>query len=206
MSEIQNYRDLEAWQIGMDVVLRAYDVTNQFPRDERFGLTAQMRRAAVSVPSNIAEDQVWNAPGVFLRHIRIALGSLAELDTQLEAAIRLAYVSAQAVVDLQNTMQSSRRLLYGLRRAQRKRLGFFGCNYVDSDRAGGPADRLTQRDGWRTVTEDADGRGRTGDEHGTGSDHQPISVRPPSVLRPPSSVLRPQQPLQNSLAPHVQSA
>ena len=123
MSEIQNYRDLEARQVGMKVLLLAYDATNRFPPSERFGLTAQLRRAAVSLPSNVAEGQVWNSPGVFLRHIRIALGSLAELDTQLEAAIRLSYVSIKAVVDLQNTMQSSRRLLYGLRRAQRRRLG-----------------------------------------------------------------------------------
>src|SRR5205823_5881528 len=122
VSEIQNYRDLEAWQVGMRIVMVAYAVTNTFPPAERFGLTSQMRRAAVSVPSNIAEGQVWNSPGVFLRHIRIALGSLAELDTQFEAAIRLS-VSVNAVADLQNTMQSSRRLLYGLRRAQRRRLG-----------------------------------------------------------------------------------
>jgi four helix bundle protein len=122
MSQIQNYRDLEAWQVGMQIVTLVYGTTNAFPAAERFGLTSQMRRAAVSVPSNVAEGQVWNSPGVFLRHIRIALGSLAELDTQLEAAIRLSFVSIKAVVDLQNTMESSRRLLYGLRRAQRRRL------------------------------------------------------------------------------------
>lgn len=123
MSDIKNYRDLEAWNVGMDVAMRTYDVTDRFPSEERFGLTSQMRRAAGSVPSNIAEGQAWNASRVFLRHIRIAIGSLAELDTQLEIALRRKYVQETSVRDLKGLMESSRRLLYGLRRAHLMRIG-----------------------------------------------------------------------------------
>ena len=106
----------------MDAVLATYDVTSHFPTTETYGLTAQMRRAAVSVPSNIAEGQARDGRAG-LNHIAIAIGSLAELDTQLEIAVRLAYLTLERATSLQKTMQSSRRLLYGLRRAKRQRLG-----------------------------------------------------------------------------------
>jgi four helix bundle protein len=121
MSDIRNHRDLEAWQVAMEAVLKTYDVTSAFPSTERYGLTSQMRRAAVSVPSNIAEGQA-RSGRAGLNHIAIALGSFAELDTQLEVAVRLVYVSDARVKDLRNLMESGRRLLYGLRRAKRRNL------------------------------------------------------------------------------------
>lgn len=93
MSEIQNHRDLEAWQVAMDAVTETYKLSADFPSTETYGLMSQMRRAAVSVPSNIAEGQARKFRAA-INHLSIALGSLAELDTQLEVAIRLAYVSS----------------------------------------------------------------------------------------------------------------
>jgi four helix bundle protein len=121
MREIRNHRDLEAWQIAMEAVLKTYDVTAEFPALERYGLSSQMRRAAVSVPSNISEGQA-RSGRASLNHVAIALGSLAELDTQLEVAVRLTYVSLARTADLRNLIGSDRRLLYGLRRAKRANL------------------------------------------------------------------------------------
>lgn len=122
MSEIRDHRDLEAWRIAMDAVLETYKLSADFPRTETYGLTAQMRRAAVSVPSNIAEGQARKFRAG-LNHLSIALGSFAELDTQLELAVRLAYVSAARAADLRKLIDSGRRLLHGLRRAKRRHLG-----------------------------------------------------------------------------------
>ena len=105
----------------MDAVLETYKLSADFPRTETFGLTAQMRRAAVSVPSNVAEGQARKFRAG-LNHLTIALGSLAELDTQLEVAVRLAYVSRARATDLQSLIVSGRRLLYGLRGAKRRHL------------------------------------------------------------------------------------
>jgi four helix bundle protein len=106
----------------MDAVLETYDVTSAFPRYEIYGLTGQIRRAAVSVPSNIAEGHA-RSGRAGLNHIAIAIGSLAELDTQLEVGLRLSYASRDRAAHLLQTIVSVRRLLYGLRRARRMRLG-----------------------------------------------------------------------------------
>ncbi|HEX5474021.1 MAG TPA: four helix bundle protein [Vicinamibacterales bacterium] len=123
MKAVRNYRDLEAWRFALDAALLTYRLTAAFPVDERYGLTAQMRRAAVSAPSNLAEGQARRSPKSVLHFIAIALGSLAELDTQLEIAIRLAYVTVEAAGPLQAAITSSRRLAFGLRRSQRRRMG-----------------------------------------------------------------------------------
>ena len=90
MSEtIRTYRDLKAWQKSMDLVRSVYETTGQMPSSERFGLTNQMRRAAVSIPSNIAEGYARQATVDYIRFLRTARGSLAELSTQTEIAISL---------------------------------------------------------------------------------------------------------------------
>jgi four helix bundle protein len=106
----------------MDAVTETYRVTGAFPQKETYGLQAQMRRAAVSVPSNIAEGQARQLRAS-LNHLSIALGSLAELDTQLEVAVRLSYLTAASAADLNRLLISSRRLVHGLRRAKQLRLG-----------------------------------------------------------------------------------
>jgi four helix bundle protein len=118
MSEIRDHRDLEAWRVAMDGVLETYLLSADFPKAETYGLTSQMRRAAVSVPSNIAEGQARKLRAA-INHLNIALGSIAELDTQLEIAVRLDYVSRDRAAALQKLIVSGRRLVHGLRRAKR---------------------------------------------------------------------------------------
>ncbi len=91
MSEIRSYRDLQVWQRSMDFVVILYQKTNNFPSSEMYGLTNQMRRAAVSIPSNIAEGHT-RTRAEFGRFLRIARGSLAELETQLDLAQRIGYL------------------------------------------------------------------------------------------------------------------
>jgi four helix bundle protein len=86
---MSNHKDLVAWREAMSLVEAVYRDTENFPRDETFGLRAQVRRAAVSVPSNIAEGSGRNSPGELRQFVGIASGSLAELETQLELSVRL---------------------------------------------------------------------------------------------------------------------
>jgi four helix bundle protein len=88
----QDFRDLLVWQKAMSLVIKVYLITKQFPREERYGLISQVRRAAVSVPSNIAEGQARPTRGEFLQFLGHAKGSLAELETQLLIANSLGYI------------------------------------------------------------------------------------------------------------------
>ena len=93
MPTIRSYRDLEAWQVSMRLAKECYCLTNRFPRSEQFGLSQQLRRAAVSVPSNLAEGNGSRKRQVYIHHINIALGSLAELETQLLLAVELGFAT-----------------------------------------------------------------------------------------------------------------
>jgi len=90
-----SFRQPDVWALAMDLVMDVYSLSALFPRDERFGLTAQVRRAAVSIPANIAEGKARFGHGEYRRFISIALGSVAELQTELEIAERLKFVSAE---------------------------------------------------------------------------------------------------------------
>ena len=116
MGEIRNFRDLDAWKVGMDLVELTYRFTTNLPDTERYGLISQMRRAAVSVPSNVAEGQGVRAPRWTLRFVQTAIGSVAELETQMEVAVRLRFVGCEVVGDLQSVITRERQLLYGIRR------------------------------------------------------------------------------------------
>lgn len=115
-----DYKELLVWQKGMDLVVHVYLLTGKFPNSETYGLKSQLQRAAVSVPSNIAEGRArGGAYTEFSRYIRIALGSLAELDTQLELSIRLGYLAesdAKVTLDL---VLELRKMLFGLLRKLR---------------------------------------------------------------------------------------
>src|SRR6476659_1156091 len=89
---VRSYQDLVAWQKAMDLVELVYGATRGFPREEVYGLTSQVRRAAVSVPSNIAEGQGRASTKEFLHHLSIARGSLFEVETQVLVAQRLGYL------------------------------------------------------------------------------------------------------------------
>ncbi len=92
---VQSYRQLITWQKSMELVKYVYELTAKFPREELYGLTSQIRRAAVSVPSNIAEGQGRNSTKEFLRHISIAYGSLMETETQGLISQMLGYITAE---------------------------------------------------------------------------------------------------------------
>src|SRR5690554_3490364 len=92
---LASYRDLLVWQKAMDLMVEVYALSKAFPPDERWGLTAQIRRAAVSVPSNIAEGYGRQHRGEYVHHLFIANGSLKETETQLIAAGRLNYIDRQ---------------------------------------------------------------------------------------------------------------
>jgi four helix bundle protein len=91
----RNYQDLIAWQRAMDFVTHVYEASASFPPDERFALTSQLRRSAISIPSNIAEGQGRLSKAEFKRFLAIAHGSLREAETQLMIAVRLCYLPQQ---------------------------------------------------------------------------------------------------------------
>ena len=115
--KVTSYRDLTVWERAMDLANLAYDITKSFPKDERFGLTSQLQRAAVSIPSNIAEGQGREHLGEYLHHLSIANGSLMELETQLTIASRRDYVAAEDLQRALNLSGDVGRLLSGLVRA-----------------------------------------------------------------------------------------
>jgi len=91
----RSYKDLEVWQLAIELVKDVYQVTGNFPSSENYGLTQQIRRAAVSIPSNIAEGQFRNSSREFKQFLSIAQGSAAELETQLIIAREIGYLSAE---------------------------------------------------------------------------------------------------------------
>ena len=89
----RNHRELKVWQQAMQLVSTIYSATSNFPQNEQFGLTSQLRRAAVSVPANIAEGYARNGTKELLHFLGIASGSLSELDTLIEIAVKLGYIN-----------------------------------------------------------------------------------------------------------------
>ena len=114
---IQSYRDLSAWQRGRELVKAVYLATAAFPADERFGLVAQIRRSAVSVPSNIAEGYGRGSAPDYLRFLRIARGSLFEVETQLVLATDLGFLAEAGFTDLQSMINEAAKPLSGLIRS-----------------------------------------------------------------------------------------
>ncbi|HEX3085617.1 MAG TPA: four helix bundle protein [Pyrinomonadaceae bacterium] len=115
--QIKSFRDLRVWQAGIDLVRNVYQMTAQFPRSEVYGLASQMQRAAVSVPSNIAEGHTRESTKEYLQHLSIAQASLAELETQLEIAKQLSYVPENEATQLLEAITSLSRQLFALRNA-----------------------------------------------------------------------------------------
>ena len=110
----KNYRELIVRQEGIKLAKAVYKLTEKFPRQETYALADQIRRAVVSVPSNIAEGQARKAPGDFRRFLHIALGSLAEVDTQLVLAQEFGYLTREDISDMDEQIQGLRKKLYAL--------------------------------------------------------------------------------------------
>ncbi len=94
MGTVESHRDLTVWQKSMDLVVRVYDMTKAFPREELYGLTSQMRRCAVSIPSNIAEGRRRGTKKDYIHFLQMSFGSGAELETQIEIAERIGYIDS----------------------------------------------------------------------------------------------------------------
>ena len=120
-SDIRTYRDLVAWQKGMELVELVYEATRTFPDEERFGLVAQMRRSAVSVPSNIAEGFGRARKAEFRRFLEIARGSLFELQTHAELGRRFGWIAGKELGVLRNLTHELDAVLDGLIRSVKRR-------------------------------------------------------------------------------------
>jgi four helix bundle protein len=114
MNDDQSFRGLDVWQEAMMLVEEIYIQSRRFPSDERFGLTSQLRRAAVSVPSNIGEGARRKRPKANLNHLEIALGSQGEVDVQLEIAFRLGYCERTDYERIRERVARVGRMLNGL--------------------------------------------------------------------------------------------
>jgi len=121
----RSYRDLVAWQKAMKFVTAIYEVTQRFPSEERYGLTNQLRRASVSVPSNIAEGQARFSQKEFHHFLSMARGSLVEIETQLLIARNLKYLQPAKAEELLATADEIGRILNGLISSIKNRAGCF---------------------------------------------------------------------------------
>ncbi len=116
------HKRLESWRQSMDLVVMIYQVTARFPAEERFGLVSQLRRAALSVPSNVAEGAARGSSRFFTSTLQIARASLSELDTQIIIAHRLGYLSDREVNGLTACVEEIERIVNGLISSVRRRL------------------------------------------------------------------------------------
>jgi four helix bundle protein len=108
-SEVRNFKDLIVWQKAMKLVVGVYRITRMFPKEELFVLTAQVRRAAISIPSNVAEGHARQGRE-FAHYLSITLGSAAELETQLLIAVELGYTTAEAIEPFVGLLTEVRRM------------------------------------------------------------------------------------------------
>ncbi len=111
---VSSYKELRVWQEGLALSLLVYRLSAKFPKGEQFGLTSQVRRSAVSVPSNIAEGYGRDSRAEYLRFLKIARGSLFELETQLRIAQELAYIQASESEKVEASITTCNKLLAGL--------------------------------------------------------------------------------------------
>ena len=120
---VRDYQDLEVWQMAMDLCEKVYRLTSGFPRQETYGLTSQMQRAAVSIPSNIAEGRMRGTTREFAHFVTVARGSLAELRTQIILAGRLDYVTGEHVTEVSELAERLAQRLNALRRSLQIKIG-----------------------------------------------------------------------------------
>lgn len=122
MTKIYHFEKLDVWQQSRQVVVAIYNLVKKFPIDERYGLCDQMRRAAISVPSNIAEGVSRVAVKETIHFLEIAFGSLMEVYCQLQIAMDLGYISEEEFNQIKSLIQSTSNLLNGLHRAKKNQL------------------------------------------------------------------------------------
>jgi four helix bundle protein len=112
--KVKDYKDLKVWQKGIEIVDKVYALTAKFPKEELYGLTLQMRKASVSIPSNVSEGFVRGHTNEYRQFLRVSLGSCAELDTQSIIANRRRYITEQEMDDLAEDLNHESRMLVNL--------------------------------------------------------------------------------------------
>ena len=115
---VSTHKDLDVWKKAMDLAAQVYSLTARFPKEELYGLTSQIRRSAVSIPSNIAEGAARHSRKEFVQFLHIASGSVAELETQLLLAIRMGFIPGGSII---SPIEEVRKLLLGLLRSLKKK-------------------------------------------------------------------------------------
>jgi four helix bundle protein len=119
---ISRFRELKAWQLGMDLAERVYLLTDSFPKSEIYGLTSQLRRAAVSIPSNLAEGHGRTSNKEFLQFIAISFGSICELETQILLSHRLKYINTNDSETVLALLTETMKTIRGLQRSIKERI------------------------------------------------------------------------------------
>jgi four helix bundle protein len=128
----QSYRELLVWQKSMQLVTDTYLITESFPKNEMFGLTSQLKRAVVSIPSNIAEGQGRDSTKEFLYHLSVAYASLMEAETQIQIAVNLSFIEEHKANNLFQKCGEVGRMLNGLTRSLRKSLTDSKISRIDN--------------------------------------------------------------------------
>ena len=118
---IKSYRDLEVWQKAVDLVVACYEITKEFPKNETYGLTSQLQRAAASIPTNIAEGQARQYAKEFIQYLSISYGSIDELETLMQIAEKLNYLNTEQLTRLLDRTATLGRMINGLRKSLEKR-------------------------------------------------------------------------------------
>jgi four helix bundle protein len=119
---ISRFRELKAWQLGMDLAERVYLMTDSFPKSELYGLTSQIRRAAVSIPSNLSEGCGRDSTKEFLHFIAIAIGSICELETQILLSHRLKYINMSDLETILGLLTEAKKTIRGLQKALKAKI------------------------------------------------------------------------------------
>ncbi|WP_310481953.1 four helix bundle protein [Chamaesiphon sp. VAR_48_metabat_403] len=119
---ISSFRELRVWQLGMDLAERIYILTDSFPKSETYGITSQIRRSAVSIPSNLAEGHGRNSTKEFLQFIAISFGSICELETQILLSYRLKYINKDDLETVLALLTETSKTIRGLQKALRAKL------------------------------------------------------------------------------------
>jgi four helix bundle protein len=113
--EMHNFKKLDIWVKSMNLVTEIYRITNSFPNHERFGLTSQMQRSAVSIPSNIAEGSAKSSNKDFSRFLEMSIGSSFELETQIILATNLGYLDSENSITIQNKISEIQKMIIGFK-------------------------------------------------------------------------------------------
>jgi len=117
---MNNFRELIVWQKSIAFVVKIYEVTKQFPTEEKFNLVSQMQRSATSIPSNISEGAGRNSGNVFKQFLTISIGSAHELETQIIISKKLGYISEELSEQLMQDLTEIQKMLYGLHKSLSK--------------------------------------------------------------------------------------